>query len=103
MSETVMEQEPVDVCGDGGVMKVIVKEGEGTDKPSQGTHCKVHYVGTLLDGTKFDSSRDRGQPFEFDIGSGVIKGWSECAKTMRKGEICKVCCQATPFSFFRSP
>ena len=46
-----------------------------------------HYVGTLLDGTKFDSSRDRSSPFNFTLGSGVITGWSEGVATMKKGEV----------------
>eukprot|EP01126_Amoeba_proteus_P054794 TRINITY_DN6763_c0_g1_i19.p1 TRINITY_DN6763_c0_g1~~TRINITY_DN6763_c0_g1_i19.p1 ORF type:complete len:383 (-),score=96.80 TRINITY_DN6763_c0_g1_i19:425-1573(-) len=81
--------ETIDVCGDGGVMKVITKQGSGWEKPSVGMDCKAHYVGTFLDGTKFDSSRDRGTPLEFHVGEG-IKGWSECIKSMKKGEICKV-------------
>jgi FKBP-type peptidyl-prolyl cis-trans isomerase len=51
-----------------------------------GKKLSMHYVGTLLDGTKFDSSRDRGTPFEFVLGAGmVIKGWDEGIVGMKVG------------------
>jgi peptidylprolyl isomerase len=60
--------------------------GEG-ELPRPGQMVKVHYTGYLLDGTKFDSSLDRGEPLEFMLGTGrVIKGWDEGLTYMRKGE-----------------
>ncbi len=59
--------------------------GEGAE-PRTGQTVVVHYTGTLENGTKFDSSRDRGQPFQFRIGTGmVIKGWDEGLSTMKVG------------------
>jgi FK506-binding protein 4/5 len=72
---------------DGGVMKKVTKVGEGTERPGKGAEVAVHYVGTLTDGTKFDSSVDRGKPIEFTLGIGqVIKGWDLGIGSMRKGE-----------------
>jgi FKBP-type peptidyl-prolyl cis-trans isomerase len=73
-TDTVLSPGPnaVDVSPDkdGGVLKEIIKEGTGTDTPAQGNRVFVHYVGKLTDGTQFDCSRDRGQPFEFNLGKG---------------------------------
>lgn len=73
--------------GKTGLKKKLLKEGEGWDTPNNGDQVEVHYTGTLLDGTRFDSSRDRGTPFKFKLGQGqVIKGWDAGIKTMKKGE-----------------
>ncbi|MFM8559648.1 MAG: FKBP-type peptidyl-prolyl cis-trans isomerase, partial [bacterium] len=59
--------------------------GNGT-MAEPGMNVSVHYTGWLTDGTKFDSSVDRGQPFQFQLGAGqVIRGWDEGVKGMRIG------------------
>jgi len=59
--------------------------GQGA-MPKTGQSVSVHYTGWLTDGSKFDSSVDRGQPFEFQLGAGrVIKGWDEGVATMKIG------------------
>lgn len=68
-----------------GLNYVITKEGNG-EKPGVGTLIKVHYTGKLLDGTVFDSSVNRNEPFQFVLGIGqVISGWDEGLQLLTKG------------------
>jgi FKBP-type peptidyl-prolyl cis-trans isomerase len=70
-----------------GLMYQVLKEGNGGAKPAPGTIVKANYTGTFLDGRKFDSSLDRGEPISFPVGTGrVIKGWDEALLDMQKGE-----------------
>ena len=69
-----------------GVSIEVLKEGQG-EAAQTGNTVSVHYAGTLENGTKFDSSLDRGQPFSFVLGSGyVIKGWDIGVLGMKIGE-----------------
>ena len=68
-----------------GMKYEIIKEGTGPS-PKRGDSVTVHYTGWLEDGTKFDSSVDRNQPFTFKLGVGqVIQGWDDGVATMRVG------------------
>ncbi|MFC2100483.1 FKBP-type peptidyl-prolyl cis-trans isomerase [Bacteroidota bacterium] len=68
-----------------GLIYIETVKGTG-QKAAAGSKVKVHYTGTLLDGTKFDSSLDRGTPLEFQLGAGqVIKGWDEGISMMNVG------------------
>ena len=69
-----------------GLQYSIAREGHGA-VATNGHKVDVHYTGWLTDGTKFDSSRDRGKPFSFVVGQGsVIKGWDEGVAGMKVGE-----------------
>jgi len=73
------------ITTDSGLKYVEIKEGTG-ESPKKGQKVTVHYTGTLENGTKFDSSRERRTPFDFTIGVGqVIKGWDEGVATMKVG------------------
>jgi peptidylprolyl isomerase len=74
-----------------GLKYTDLKVGHGR-MPHAGETAVVHYTGTLLDGKKFDSSRDRGQPFEFVLGGRVIPCWNEAVATMRVGGRRKLVC-----------
>jgi FKBP-type peptidyl-prolyl cis-trans isomerase FkpA len=68
----------------------VVKDAQGT-AIKKGQLAKVHYTGWLTDGTKFDSSKDRGDPFEFRVGEHqVIRGWDVGVEGMHVGEVRKL-------------
>ncbi|EGS17503.1 uncharacterized protein CTHT_0068320 [Thermochaetoides thermophila DSM 1495] len=70
-----------------GLQIEVKAEGKGTRETQRGDNIDVHYKGTLTDGTKFDSSYDRGTPLNFTVGAGqVIKGWDEGLLGMKIGE-----------------
>ncbi|KAM8947784.1 peptidyl-prolyl cis-trans isomerase FKBP1A [Pelodytes ibericus] len=70
-----------------GVHVETIAPGDGQTFPKKGQTAVVHYVGTLEDGKKFDSSRDRGKPFKFRMGQNeVIRGWEEGISQMSVGQ-----------------
>lgn len=65
----------------------VTQEGSGDRMVKNGDIISAHYTGKLVDGTKFDSSVDRGEPFEFTVGAGmVIEGWDKGFLDMKVGE-----------------
>mmetsp|Transcript_151315 Transcript_151315/g.267050 ORF Transcript_151315/g.267050 Transcript_151315/m.267050 type:complete len:133 (-) Transcript_151315:57-455(-) len=76
----------------GGVVRVVLKDGDQKNYPKTGDELTMHYTGTLAsNGSKFDSSLDRGKPFTFKIGIGaVIRGWDEGVVQMSLGEKAKL-------------
>jgi len=66
-----------------GLQYKVIKEGAG-ESPSDTSMVTVHYTGTLINGTVFDSSRERGEPIQFPV-NGVIAGWTEALKLMKPG------------------
>ncbi|XP_072045098.1 peptidyl-prolyl cis-trans isomerase FKBP1A-like [Amphiura filiformis] len=67
--------------------------GGDAPQPKKGQTVVVHYTGTLTNGKKFDSSRDRGKPFKFPLGEGrVIRGWDEGVGQLKVGERATLTC-----------
>ncbi|KAK4051365.1 FK506 binding protein proline rotamase rapamycin-binding protein [Microbotryomycetes sp. JL201] len=76
-----------------GVDIETITPGDGKTFPKKGDTVSIHYTGTLLNGKKFDSSRDRGQPFKTRIGVGqVIKGWDQGVPQLSLGQRAKLTC-----------
>lgn len=68
-----------------------INSGEGAEVTGRGQTATVHYTGWLEDGSKFDSSKDRDQPFNFPVGAGrVIKGWDQGVIGMKEGGVRKL-------------
>ena len=75
---------------DSGLQIEEIKLGDG-DSAAAGQFVSVHYTGWLTDGTKFDSSKDRNEPFDFPLGQrNVIAGWDEGVQGMRVGGVRKL-------------
>ena len=73
-----------------GVQIEEIRQGTGAEARA-GNTVTVHYVGTLTNGSKFDSSRDRGKGFEFELGAGeVIAGWDQGVAGMKVGQVRKL-------------
>jgi len=87
-----MAQEPGAQVFDSGLVFIPVEEGTG-ENPTASDTVRVHYHGTLRDGTVFDSSVDRGEPISFPL-SGVIPCWTEGVQKMRVGGKAKLVCPA---------
>jgi FKBP-type peptidyl-prolyl cis-trans isomerase FklB len=68
-----------------GMLFKVLEKGSGDKSPNADDDCDVHYAGTLKDGSKFDSSYDRGSPATFKP-TQVIKGWTEALQLMREGD-----------------
>ncbi len=86
-AKMIKQKWPTAITTPSGLKYVVVEKGSGTDTPAPGSMVKAHYTGKLLDGKKFDSSYDRGEPISFPVGQGrVIKGWDEAFLGMKKGE-----------------
>ncbi len=76
-----------------GVEVETTKAGDGQTFPTRGQTVVVHYTGTLTDGTVFDSSRERNDPFEFVLGVGqVIRGWDEGVAKLSVGQRATLTC-----------
>lgn len=71
------------VALESGLQYKVLEAGSGKS-PKETDRVEVHYTGTLIDGTQFDSSRDRGQPATFGVNQ-VIKGWTEALQSMKEG------------------
>lgn len=68
-----------------GLQYLVLEDGTGTEKPTAKSKVVAHYHGTLINGTVFDSSVDRGQPLEFGLNQ-VIRGWTEGLQLMVEGQ-----------------
>ncbi|MDG1852350.1 MAG: FKBP-type peptidyl-prolyl cis-trans isomerase [Gammaproteobacteria bacterium] len=77
------DRDEITVTGS-GLQYEIITAGDG-ESPTADSTVKVHYHGTLIDGTVFDSSVNRGEPIEFNVG-GVIPGWTEALQLMKVGD-----------------
>jgi FKBP-type peptidyl-prolyl cis-trans isomerase FkpA len=91
VSKTARPRFPGDaVAGEGttaasGLRFYDLKTGDGAEAVAGTSNVTVHYTGWLVDGTKFDSSVDRNQPFDFSLKGGVIQGWLEGVAGMKEG------------------
>ncbi|GAU38341.1 hypothetical protein TSUD_395950 [Trifolium subterraneum] len=85
-----------------GLKKKLLKEGEGWDTPNVGDEIYVHYSGTMLDGTKFDSSRDRGTPFNFKLGQDS-RNFTKIVDLMQKMQDCSRFRFSKPWPVFLMP